>query len=141
MRHSGLPAAVIPLTLVTIATVTVAAAAVIATVIGRATTVVDRAAAIIVAGAVIVAVGIIVIATAVGSGDRNAGADDAGEGGGCGSAATPIIPAGAEIGGVTRAGSGRQTLLLRRSCDSQRRLDRRQRQCRYRRQRSGAADR
>src|SRR5213595_2605744 len=120
MRHSGLPAAVIPLTLVTIATV------------------IDRAAAIIVAGAAIVAVGIIVIAAAVGSGDRNAGADDAGEGCGCGSATTPIIPAGAEIGGVTRAGSDRQTLFLRGSCDSQRRLDRRQRQ---RRHRSGAADR
>src|SRR5436190_1740026 len=136
MRHSGLPAAVIPLTLVTIATVTVAAAAVIATVIGWAATVVDRAAAIIVAGAAIVAVGIIVIAAAVGSGDRNAGADDAGEG--CGCATTPIIPAGAEIGGVTRAGSDRQTLFLRGSCDSQRRLDRHQRQ---RRHRSGAANR
>src|SRR6266849_1605022 len=140
MRHSGLPA-VILLPAVAVATVAIAAAAVIATtVIGRAA-VVDRAAAVIVAGAVIVAVGIIVIAAAIGSGDRNAGADDAGEGSGCGSAATPIIPAaGAEIGGVTRAGSGRQTLLLRRSCDSQRRLDRRQRQRRHRRQRSGAAD-
>src|SRR5256885_14881910 len=78
---------------------------------GGPPTVVDGAAAIIVAGAVIVAVGIIVIATAVGSGDRNARADDAGEGGGCGSAATPIIPAGAVNGGVTPARSGRPTPL------------------------------
>src|SRR5439155_25544755 len=109
MRHSGLPAAVIPLTLVTIATVTVAAAAVIATVIGRATTVVDRAAAIIVAGAVIVAVGIIVIATAVDSGDRNAGADDGKEGGRRDSAANPIIPSAHGNGRVTRDCQGRHT--------------------------------
>src|SRR6476660_1357423 len=120
------------------AVIAVAAAIIIgvAAVVGRAA-IIDRPTAI-------VAVGVIVVGTAVGGGAGNAGADDARkEGHRVGAATAAIRPAtGAEIGRITRARGGCQTLFLgRRPGDSQRRLDHRQRQRRHRGQGGGAANR